>query len=29
MPASVKAPTRETMAGWNNYLRERGVRVVG
>ncbi len=28
-PDSVKPPSRETMKQWNDYLRERGVRVVG
>ncbi len=29
LPETVKPPPRETVKGWNNYLRERGVRVVG
>jgi pyruvate formate lyase activating enzyme len=29
LPETVKPPSRETVKGWNNYLRERGVRVVG
>ena len=29
LPTTVKPPARETLDGWNAYLRERGVRVVG
>ena len=29
LPASVKPPSRETVKQWNDYLRERDVRVVG
>ena len=29
LPESVKPPNRETMEGWKDYLRGRGVRVVG
>jgi len=29
LPDSVKAPPRETVEGWRDYLRQRGVRVIG
>jgi pyruvate formate lyase activating enzyme len=29
LPATVKPPSRDTVKGWNDYLRERGVRVIG
>lgn len=29
LPATVKPPSRDTVKAWNDYLRERGVRVVG
>ena len=29
LPGSVKPPSRETMKSWNDYLRKRGVRLVG
>ena len=29
LPDSVKPPSRETVKSWNDYLRERGVRVIG
>ncbi|MFZ5832666.1 MAG: glycyl-radical enzyme activating protein [Planctomycetota bacterium] len=29
LPTTVKPPSRETLEGWNGFLRERGVRVVG
>lgn len=28
LPATVKSPARETVAGWNAYLRDRGVRLI-
>jgi hypothetical protein len=29
LPDSVKPPPRETVEGWKDYLRQRGVRVIG